>query len=71
MDGIAQYLDVIYKEAGESGGVALADDLIKPGCPLNICGALAAQSQARPVEVLSGIEDIFQGVDQQLSLIHI
>src|SRR5699024_4613113 len=66
---VAPHIVRLAGKAGESGGVALADDLIKPGCPLNICGALAAQSQARPVEVLSGIEDIFQSVDQQIRLV--
>ena len=70
---VAPHIVRLAGKAGESGGVgggvALTDDLVKPGRPLNIGSALAAQGQARPVEVLSGIEDIFQGVDQQIRLV--
>ena len=55
--------------AGEGGGVAVADDLIEPRRPLDVGGALAAQGQPHPVKVLTGIENIFQGVHQQIRLV--
>ena len=68
--------------AGESGGVAVADDLIEPGRSLHIAGGAAHQGVLSlpfgqihliprqrlfdQFEVLTGIEDIPQGVDQLL-----
>ena len=56
-------------KAGKSSGIALADDLVKPCRPLDICGAFPPKRQPSSVEVFSGVEYIFQGVDKQIRLI--
>ncbi len=48
-------------KAGETGGVAVADDLVKPGRFLYVAGrAVAGEGGADTVKILPRVEDVFQ-----------
>ena len=59
----------LIAEAGEGGGVALADDLVKPRRPLDRCGPLAPQGQPRAVKVLPRVQYVPQGAHEQVRLL--
>ena len=56
-------------EAGEAGGVALPDDLVEPGRPLDVGGVLLPQGKPHIFKIRTGIEDIAQGGDEQVRLV--
>ncbi len=56
-------------KTGETSGVAVADNLVKPGRPLYVAGgAVAGEGGADTVEILPCVEDVFQRRHQLLRL---
>ena len=67
---IAPHIMGFSGKAGEAGGVAVADDLVKPGRFLYVAGrAVAGKSGADTVEILPCVEDIFQRSHQFFRLL--